>query len=72
MSVDVLGSNFQPGARVKLGTGITVHSVTFLDSTDLQLDITISSSTALGPRTVNVINPDGGRGRCPACFQVSS
>jgi hypothetical protein len=62
MSVDVLGSNFQPGARVKLGTGITVKSVTFVDSTDLHLDITISSTAALGPRTVKVFNPDGGKG----------
>jgi len=72
MSVDVLGSNFQPGARVQLGRGITVDSLTFVDSTDLRLDITISSTAALGPRSVKVVNPDGGRGRCSACFQVVS
>jgi hypothetical protein len=71
LSVDVLGSNFRAGAIAKFGAGITVNSVTFVNSGKLTAKITISSGTTTGARTVKVINPDKGTGSCAGCFSVT-
>ncbi len=71
MNVDVLGSNFQSGAKATFGTGITVNSTTFVSATKLTASITISSTTTTGARTVKVVNPDKGVGSCAGCFTVT-
>lgn len=61
--MDVYGSNFNSDATVSFsGTGITVTSVSFIDSGHLQIDITIAWSAGLGARDVTVTNPPGGGG----------
>jgi hypothetical protein len=71
VSVDILGSQFQTGARAKFGAGITVSSTTFVSSTRLTAQITIASGTTAGVRTVKVVNPDKGTGSCVGCFSVT-
>jgi len=71
LSVDVLGSNFQPGAVARFGSGITVNSTTFVNAGKLTVRITISSGTTTEARTVKVINPDKGTGLCVGCFTVT-
>jgi IPT/TIG domain len=71
LSVDVIGSLFQAGATARFGAGITVNSTTFVSSGRLTVSITVSSGTTTGSRTVKVINPDKGVGRCVGCFAVT-
>jgi hypothetical protein len=71
LNVDVLGSNFQAGARAKFGSGVTVNSTTFVNSGKLTARITIASGTTTGVRTVKVVNPDKGTGSCVGCFTVT-
>jgi hypothetical protein len=71
LSVDILGSNFRAGATAHFGSGITVNSTTFVNSDRLTANITISSGTTTGARTVKVINRDKGTGVCVGCFTVT-
>jgi hypothetical protein len=71
LSVDILGSNFRVGAKAKFGSGVTVNSTTFVNSGKLTANITISSGTTTGARTVKVVNPDKGIGSCVGCFTVT-
>jgi hypothetical protein len=71
LSVDILGSNFRAGAKAKFGSGVTVNSTTFVNSGKLTANITISSGTTAGVRTVKVVNPDKGTGSCVGCFTVT-
>jgi len=72
-SIDVTGTDFVDGATVSFaGTGITVDSVTFVDSTTLTIIVDVASIAATGTRNVTVTNPDGGMGTCSACFTVNS
>lgn len=58
---NVYGNNFTPGNNlsVDFGTGITVDSLQFISSTQIEVAITISPSASLGMRNVKVTNPDG-------------
>jgi hypothetical protein len=69
--VAIVGSGFQPGAQVRLGRGVTVNSTRFLSPSLLKASITIDPEAAAGPRTVGVVDPDGGQGSCAACFAVT-
>jgi hypothetical protein len=71
LSVDVLGSNFRAGAKATFGAGVTVNSTTFVNSGRLTANITISSGSTTGVRTVTVVNPDKGTGSCVGCFTVT-
>ncbi len=71
LSVDIFGSNFRAGATARFGSGITVNSTTFVNSGRLTANITISSGTTTGARTVKVINRDKGTGLCVGCFTVT-
>ena len=71
LSVEVNGANFQSGAAVSFGAGITVDQVFFFDPTLLFVDITISGAATPGPRTVTVTNPDGGMGSLASGFTVN-
>ena len=63
----VSGSGFfDPGAgfpnhlaATVSGTGVTVNSVTFVNPTQLTMNVSIASNASLGGRTVDVTNPDG-------------
>jgi hypothetical protein len=69
----ISGSDFLegPGLSADFGLGITVVSVTFVDSNTLYVVLSIDTDAAVGPRTVTVTNPDRGRGTCEACFSVT-
>jgi len=72
LDVHVLGTDFQPGAHVSFGDGVTVNSVVFVSSTDLRTNVTIAPSAALGFRNVGVVNAtDAGRSSCIDCFRVT-
>lgn len=59
--VIVYGSNFEKGATVIFypPAGITVNSITFLNSTRLRVNIDIDSGAAIGSRDITVSNPTG-------------
>jgi len=71
VSLEINGANFQSGATVSFGAGITVDQVLFSDSTLLFIDITISLAATPGSRTVTVTNPDGGSDTLPGGFTVN-
>ena len=68
------GSGFQDGATVSFsGTGITVNDVTFVDSTELTANVTVSGTATPGARDVTVTNPDAGTpATCTGCFTVNA
>jgi hypothetical protein len=74
LSVTITGLNFQPGALVSFGEGISVNSVTFISSTLLVANITIDPEiqNTSSARTVTVTNPDGGSGNLPSAFRITT
>lgn len=59
LTVQVNGTFFQGTPTVSFGAGIGVASVSFVDASQLLVDISVSSNAALGTRNVTVTNPDG-------------
>ena len=56
----ITGTGFLNGAQATFSTpNIVVNSTTFLSATSLELSVTTSSDTAIGPTSVTVINPGG-------------
>jgi FtsP/CotA-like multicopper oxidase with cupredoxin domain len=70
LPVVITGDNFQSGASVSFGSGITVNAVTFNSATQLTVNITIAVNATLGFRTVTVTNPGGASGSKPNSFEV--
>ena len=70
VNVSITGLNFQPGAQVSFGEGVSINSVEFVSSTTLVATITTDSSATTGTRTVTVTNPDGQSGTLPGVFRV--
>lgn len=72
LNVSITGANFQPGAIVSFGQGVAVNSVTFINSTSLQVDITIDTNVRqeTAGRTVTVTNPDGTSGSLSDAFRI--
>ncbi len=60
--VQIIGSNFVNGAKVKFKKGITVTSHTFVNSSEIDATISIASGAKLGGYPVTVTNPDKGVG----------
>jgi len=73
LDVTVTGTNFVSGATVSFsGTGITVNSTTFNDSSHVTANISISPSATTGARNVSVTNPDTQTATCGGCFTVTA
>jgi hypothetical protein len=71
--ITVTGLNFAMGAVVSFsGTGITINDTTFVDSTELTVNITISGTAPTGARNVTVTNTDAQAGTCTGCFTVNA
>lgn len=70
LTVQVNGAFFQATPTVSFGAGIGVASVTLVSSTQLLVDVTVSSTAALGTRNVTVTNPDGQSDALTAVFTV--
>ena len=60
--VTVSGTNFQSGATLSVGAGVTVTGVTVPSATQLLATLTLAVDAVVGPRDVTVTNP-GGSGR---------
>ena len=72
-TIQLTGTGLQDGAAVSVaGTGVSVHSVTFVDATRLDLDVSIDAAASTGGRAVTVVNPDGGSGTKSAAFTVNA
>ena len=71
LNVTLTGQNFEPGATVSFGTGISVTQVTYVNSETLIVSIRIDSQAANGDRDVTVTNPDAQQDSFVAAFTVS-
>jgi hypothetical protein len=77
LNVKVTGKGFKNGARAQwfsTGTtdtgGVTVNSTTFVSSTELTANITVSDTAVIGNFDVAVSNPDGRGGKGTELFAV--
>ena len=68
--VAVNGSNFQNGATADFGARVAVSAVTFVDSTQLNVQIAVHRRAAVGSRDVTITNPDGQSVTKVGCFSV--
>jgi hypothetical protein len=72
--LDITGTGFQSSVVVALtpaATGVTVGRVTFLDSTRIQVPVTLAPGATFGLRDLVLTNGDGGAGTLPNAFQVN-
>src|SRR5206468_3199043 len=56
--VTITGTNFQTGATLSVGAGITVSAVSVPSATQLTATLAIAAGATLGARNVTVTNPD--------------
>jgi photosystem II stability/assembly factor-like uncharacterized protein len=76
-NLTLTGTNFQigswgPGNVAFVAAGITVNSVTWVSSTQLTANVTISASAALGTEDVAVTNIDGTMANLSSGFTVTT
>lgn len=72
VQVKVNGSGFVNGALVTFsGSGVT-GSVTATSASVITLSVNVANGAATGTRDVTVVQPDGGRTVCAACFTVNA
>jgi hypothetical protein len=73
LDVTINGLNFYPGVGITfVGDGITVNSAVFVNSTQLQANITIIEDASLGMRNVTATNIDEVNGTILAGFEVKA
>ncbi|MFC1852829.1 putative Ig domain-containing protein, partial [candidate division CSSED10-310 bacterium] len=70
LDVSVYGNYFEDGCAVDFGTGITINTVTFEDTTELTVNVTIEADAPLGLHTVTVTNPNDLAGPLSDAFEV--
>ncbi len=71
LELTIFGANFHNGATVSFsGTGISVNSVSLVNSSRIKANISIATNAAAGPRDVIVRNPDGQQALGPGVFTV--
>lgn len=70
LNVAVSGTNFESGATVSFGAGVTVNTVTVTSATSLTANLTVASNATLGTRDVTVTNVSGFSGSRTAAFNV--
>ena len=75
-TISVVGLDFQAGTWTSSsvsfsGTGITVNSVSRLNSTELIVNLSISAAAELTNRDITVVNPNGGQHTNQQEFQVN-
>ncbi len=68
--IQVTGTEFQRGAVLSLGSGITSSPTIFIDAAHLKATVTVHPAAALGPRTLTVTNPDKGSGGLHAALTI--
>jgi uncharacterized delta-60 repeat protein len=79
LNVKVTGKGFKNGAKAKwflTGTtdtgGVTVNSTTFVSSTELNANITVSDTAVIGNFDIQVLNSDGRGGKGTELFAVTA
>ncbi len=70
--VVISGNGLANGVRVSFGGGVTVSSVTWLNSELLVAQVNVAANAASGPREVTVNNPDGRSSAASSLFSVAS
>jgi hypothetical protein len=71
-TVTINGTGFANGSTVAFGgSGISIDNTSYVSPTQLAVTIDVATGTPNGPRSVTVVNPDGGQGACAACFAVN-
>ena len=70
--VTVSGTNFQSGATLSVGAGVTVTGVTVSSTTQLLATLTLAVDAVVGPRDVTVTNPGGVAASLPGGFAVTA
>ena len=69
--ITIIGSGFADKMDVAIsGTGITLGTLQFIDSTTVKLPIDTAANAPLGARDVTFTNPDGGHSTCTGCFSI--
>ena len=71
LDVTITGTGFQPNTTASFGSGITVNSISYISSTQIKANITVSPSASQGARDVTVINPAGATATLYDGFLVS-
>ena len=70
-AVVVSGSGFQDGVTAAFsGTGVTVDSVTYTNSTSIILNVSVDAAADLGPRSLSLTNPDAGTATLSSALSV--
>jgi hypothetical protein len=70
--ITINGSGFQTGATVGFsGTGVTVNSVNFVNSSRLDVTVDINGLATPGARDVTVTNPDSGTVTVSSLFNIA-
>src|SRR5206468_9145430 len=70
--VTITGTNFQTGATLSVGAGITVSSVSLPSATQLTATLAIAAGATVGTRNVTVTNPDTQSGTLTGGFTVAA
>lgn len=59
MSVSLEGKNFQQGMSLNFGQGVTVQSITVVDSQHVSVQLNVNVGATLGLRDVTITHPNG-------------
>jgi len=71
VTVVIKGSGFQSGATATVsGTGVSVLSTAFINSTKLKAVVQVASNAPVGARDVTVTNPDTTSASCTGCLTI--
>ena len=62
VTISFTGSGLHAGSLVVIGGGVTVNSVTFVDQSQLDVNVTVAADADLGPRTPYVFDAGTGAG----------
>lgn len=68
--ITVSGRDMRDGVTAGFGADVTVDSLSFVDSNELVVYITIAADAALGTRDVTLTNPDGQAITAQGLFQI--
>jgi beta-glucanase (GH16 family) len=70
-TVTLTGFSFASGATVTIA-GVTVTQPTLISSKEFRFTAKPNAGAAIGPRTITMKNPDGGRFVCSGCVKVTA
>ncbi|MBD3182185.1 T9SS type A sorting domain-containing protein [Candidatus Poribacteria bacterium] len=72
-NLTIAGSNFANGATVSFsGQGIDINSTSFVNSTQLTVNVDVADNAAVGSRNIIVTNPDGQKYTATDMFRIES